>query len=92
MLPNSSISSCFINSTSGINFPWEYDSDTSRSSLIINNGSLQSNKTYHFRVQLINIENPSVSSSGDLLLQVENEMSITIIISPFRTGGHYSGH
>jgi hypothetical protein len=52
-------SSCFPNGTGLI------ISHQSRSSLIISDGSLQSNRTYHFRVQLNHIENSSLLFGGD---------------------------
>lgn len=71
-------SSCFPNSTNKT--LWQYGLNNCQSSLIIFNNSLQSNEIYHFRVNLINIENSSLIYSGDLLVQIEDNISMTIII------------
>jgi hypothetical protein len=70
---NPSKPSCFENKTL-----WQYGS--SRSSLIISNGSLQSNQTYHFKVYLTNIQTPSIVYSGDLLIQIEDDITMTIVV------------
>ncbi len=59
---------------------WKYGSNSSRSSLIIFGGSFQSNQTYYFKVELNNILNSSVIYTGNLLIQIEDQISMTIII------------
>ncbi|CAF1126381.1 unnamed protein product [Adineta ricciae] len=59
---------------------WSYGLNSSRSSLVISPGFLSSNQTYHFQVQLTSIYNSSVISTGNLLVQVQDDISMVIII------------
>ncbi|UJR10866.1 hypothetical protein I4U23_015053 [Adineta vaga] len=69
-----------INMSFGNESAWNYGTNSSRSSLIVYPGSLSSNQTHHFRVQLTNIYNSSIISIGHLLVQVKDNISMTIII------------
>ena len=59
---------------------WQYGSNQSRSSLIIFAGSLRSNQTYQFKVNLTNIQNSSIVFTGDLLVQIQDNTSAIIAI------------
>lgn len=54
--------------------------DTSQSSLIIHSGTLRSNRTYHFQVEIINISNSSLTFIGNLLVEVVDENQTQIAI------------
>ena len=56
---------------------WKYNSNTSQSSLMILNGSLLSNQTYQFKVNLINIENQM-----PVLNNNQTRLSPVILIGP----------
>jgi hypothetical protein len=57
---------------------WQYGSNQSRSSLMIFAGSLPSNRTYEFKVDLTNIETPTTVFAGNLLVQIKDNTSFMI--------------
>ncbi len=73
---SSTIISCLDNRTA-----WQYGSTGSlKSSVTILAGSLASNQTYQFVVNMVNQQNSSVQATGYLLVQVEDRISPMIII------------
>ena len=58
---------------------WRFD-NAMNSSFTILSGSLQSNRTYQFMVQMLHRRNSSLQSFGYLIVQVENLQSPVIII------------
>jgi hypothetical protein len=72
-------SSCFPKQAGNIT-QWQYNSNQTRSSLIILGGSLAINQTYEFKVNLINIQNATRSFTGYLLVQIDDYSPMEIII------------
>ena len=68
-----------IISTTDNQTSWQYDT-SSKSSLTIFAGSLQSNQIYQFKVYLVNRQDSSLQSIGYLLVQVQDTRSHLIDI------------
>ena len=68
--------SCSDNKTA-----WQYGSNVSpKSSVTILAGSLASNQTYQFVVDMVNRQNSIVQATGNLLAQVQDNISPMIAI------------